>query len=278
MMTPGTYLALDIGATKIEAGRVRDGLVMEVCRVPTTPFCTRDELLRGLARALSAVTTGDASGLGVGFPGLLDYGAGALLGESVFPDVEGFALRSHLSDLLRLPVALDTDANLAAIGVGAVVEYRNFAVLTIGSGTGVGLFLDGALARGDHGIPDAVYAALAESGGRRHTSGYLFPEVYGTEGEELARLAHLGDSDARRSFERIGEGVAAVVNALAGRLNLEAIALTGGVVRSLRFFERSMRDSLRATRAEVFVPDLEYPALLGGALLAARASTQDPTE
>ena len=272
MIALGTYLALDVGATKIEAGRVRGGDVVQVCRSAATPFCSRDSLLAALERALFSVTTADVAALGIGFPGLLDYGAGALMGQSVFPDIEGFALRSHFSEMLNLPVVLDTDANLAALGVQTAVGYSSFAVLTLGSGTGVGLVLDGCLIRGEHGIPDAVLLSLADSGGRRYTSGYLFPETYGADGEELARLAQVGNSDAKRSFIRIGRAVAATVNALVGRLDLEAVVLTGGVTRSLAFFEGSMRDSLRAEGVDVLTSDLKHPALLGGALLASRAT------
>jgi len=272
----GTYLALDVGATKIEAGRVCAGCVEDARRIPIRPFCGRDALLDDLTRALSAVRTEDMEGLAIGFPGLLDYENGSLLGQSVFPAMEGFPLRSHFSEFLNVPVVLDTDANLATLGVQTEVEYGRFAVLTLGSGTGVGLVLDDQLIRGEHGIPDAVFSCLDHRGGRRYTSGYLFPEVYGVDGKELARLAAAGEPNAMSSFARLGKAVAAIVEALGGRFDLEAVGLTGGVTRSLQYFEQPMLNALRSVELHVFLTRMEYPALVGGALLAARSAQEPP--
>jgi predicted NBD/HSP70 family sugar kinase len=103
----------------------------------------------------------------VGVPGVVDAETGQIDLATSVPGLEGVTFRTALSDRLDLPVTLENDVNLAALGEhwqGVARGVDDFVFLSIGTGMGAGLVLNGELHRGHHGAAGEVDFALVGLG------------------------------------------------------------------------------------------------------------------
>jgi len=274
-MNAKRYLAIDIGGAKIEGGLItNEGSLLGTHRVPARPFCTREEFLADIAAALAPFAGEPAAGVGVGIPLLGDYHRGILkAARSLYPSLDGFALREHLERTWGLPVMMTTDANMLALGVARFGEGRrhgSFIALTIGTGVGIGLIQDGRLVEGPHGPPEDGLRILQGSDRGRYHAGHFFPELYGCNGETLAARAASGNAPALAAFETVGTALSDTVRRLLSVYRVEAVVLAGGICQSWRFFREPLRRGLEDVSTAVVRTELPHPALLGGAALFGR--------
>ena len=110
------------------------------------------------------------AGVGVGSPGPLDLDAGVVIGMPNIPGFENVPLRDRLAQRLDLPTVLENDANAAALGeflVGGGRDVNHMVLLTLGTGIGGGIVIDGRLARGAHGIGAELGHMIVEPGGEQ---------------------------------------------------------------------------------------------------------------
>ncbi|WP_438829223.1 ROK family transcriptional regulator [Streptomyces adonidis] len=106
------------------------------------------ERVAGEVEALLDDGPEDVLGVGVALPGPLDHARGVLHRVTGFPEWEGFPLRDELTRRLGVPVVVDKDTNVAALGLAVGGEGGSFAYLHLGTGLGAGLVIGGALHRG----------------------------------------------------------------------------------------------------------------------------------
>jgi glucokinase len=147
-------IALDMGGTKLAVAAVdREGVVLEGVR-HRTDTSSQDALVTQLERAIAELASDETAALGVGIPSLIDQRAGRA-GGSVNVPLAGVDLRDRLAKRFGVPVALENDANAAALAehrVGAGRGTKHMVMLTVGTGIGGGLILNGELYRGARGM------------------------------------------------------------------------------------------------------------------------------
>ncbi|GAG45371.1 unnamed protein product, partial [marine sediment metagenome] len=117
---------------------------------------------------------GDVLGLGLGSPGPLSYSQGKLWDPGNLPGWAEFPLRDRLADRLGLPVVLDNDANMAALGefwIGAGRDVRDMILFTLGTGVGSGIVLDGNVFHGHFENAAELGHMIVVPDGRRCTCG-----------------------------------------------------------------------------------------------------------
>ena len=166
---------------------------------------------------------------------------------------------------------MTTDANLFALGVARFGEgrtFHDFIGLTVGTGIGVGVVLNGRLEQGDYGVPPEALHALLQSERRGDHLGANFRRCYGYDGETLAARASAGDSAALLAFERIGSALAETIRCLLTTpYQLQAIILGGGITQSYQLFRHALEKELRDTDVVVQPTELAHPALAGAAAM-----------
>jgi predicted NBD/HSP70 family sugar kinase len=163
----------------------------------------------------------------VGVPGVVETASGKLRLAANVQGLEGRPLADDLRERLELPVTLENDINLAALGeqwLGVARGVGDFAFLSIGTGMGAGLVLDGEVRRGHHGAAGEVDFALAGLGEEVDpcaTALSALAERMATEGRLGTRLAAPYDPRAIFAAARGGEPLAnAVVEEEARRIAL----------------------------------------------------------
>lgn len=161
-----TIIGVDIGGTKcaVSIGRT-DGRILSRKAIPTE--CDRRtpqevlERLAALARELlvAAKDLEKPSGVGVSCGGPLDSKTGVVHSPPNMPEWKAVPVRAFFEKALSLPVRIENDANATALAewrYGAGKGTRNFVFLTMGTGIGGGLILDGRLYRGTNDLAGEI--------------------------------------------------------------------------------------------------------------------------
>lgn len=209
-------------------------------------FALADRLLGVLLERAGAVR-GEVTGVGLGVPGPIDIDTGALGSTTILPGWVGCHPREAMQARLGLPVLVDNDANLGALGElvwGAGVGCTEMAYLKVSGGVGAGLVIGGRLYRGPGGTAGEIgHITLDESGpvcrcGNRGcletftNASYLLDLLRGSHGTDLTiqrmiELAKDGDAGCRRVVADAGRHVGVGVASLTNLLNPQRIILGG---------------------------------------------------
>ncbi len=246
---------VDVGGTYAKVGLVDEkGNVIRSEQFPTEPEKGPREFISRLKAVLGKWPI---SSLGVGLAGGVDAETGKLLFVPNLKGWAGFSFKAPLSRSLKVPVVVDNDANVAVWGgykIALKGKPRHVVGLTLGTGVGGGLIIDGKLHSGAGGLAgEAGHMSLELDGpacncGRR---GCLeaYAGTYGLLRSARARMAAppepltpkaiadaalAGDAGAIATWEeagaRLGQGIANLVLIL----NPDAVLLLGGVARAGR--------------------------------------------
>lgn len=154
-------IGIDIGGTKVAVGLVDEaGRVQAQQTIAMDPELTPQAMIAKITTVvdcllLQAGITGlELSGIGIGAPGPLDVHRGIITCPPNLPNWRHVPIVAQLEQHFGLPVALANDANAATLGekwVGAAKDNHHFVCLTIGTGIGAGIFLNGQLLQGATG-------------------------------------------------------------------------------------------------------------------------------
>jgi glucokinase len=242
-------LGVDVGGTKILAGVVRrDGGVERKEEWPT-PVGSQTELLAELDAVVESLLGDDIAALGFGLPSTIDQRAGRAV-MSVHIPLEGVDFRDHMRVRFGLPVGIDNDANAAAIAewrLGAGQGASHVVVLTLGTGIGGGLILDGKPYRGSIGAAAELGHIVLEYGGppcgpgcsghghlEAVASGSAAKQVAvrrygpGADARRLVAEARAGDEGARAELAEIGHRLGAGIASFVNIFNPELVIIGGG--------------------------------------------------
>lgn len=290
-------IRVDVGGTNLRFALVaRDGTVL--CRISeSTDAASCPDFISRLQGAVErlkreAAASGMAvAAVGVGIPGLISQ-EGVIRSSVNLGSLEGVNLVDELSRRVGSPVFALNDANACAIGeqrFGAGRGYRSWLMLTIGTGVGAGLILEGRLWTGADGVAGEFGHITVEPQGRPCGCGnrgcleqYAFATAIsaGRDGAaKVARRAGQGDAEALARFQEAGRYLGIAAAGVVNLLNLEAIVVGGGVAGSFDLLAPHMRREILArslaisgSRVALVKGELGDDAgVLGAAVMACQA-------
>lgn len=170
------YIGIDLGGTFVKYGLVGEGgEIIEKGKVPTPAGCGYAETAEVIASAVRGLAKSGASvcGLGIGAPGVVDGERGIVLTSGNLGWVNK-PLAQDLSERLGIPVTLTNDANAAAYGeyaCGAGSDYKSVVLITLGTGVGSGIVLNGKLYEGNEGAGAELGHEVIRMGGEKCACG-----------------------------------------------------------------------------------------------------------
>ncbi|KUM95275.1 sugar kinase [Streptomyces cellostaticus] len=249
-------------------------------------------------RLLLDRTPGRLLGVGVGAAGVVDARAGwILVASDSFRDWAGFPVTATVEEALGVPAYLDNDVNAflrGEVARGAVAGERHAFGMTLGTGVGGALWLDGGLYDGPHGAAGEIghvpgFGDLrCTCGGRGHletlASGRSIAARYAERtgrratARRVAEAAALGDPDACAVYETAGAAVARAILVTAGLLDITTFVIGGGVSRAWALLEPSVRRTLTADPPVSGQPIRVLPAHLGSDAVAVGAASRARAE
>jgi len=266
-MPAGRVIGVDLGGTKLLAGVVDADLVVRHRAVRPTPATGVVDLLAEVVGELAQAAEGDVAAVGIGMPSLVDperrevvWTNHLTLASTPVPDL--------ISERLGMPVVIDNDANAALLAehrFGAARGADHALLLTLGTGIGGALLVDGAIVRGagggagemGHLVVDAdgpdcpgncpgrgcleslasgtALARLGEQAARDAPTSALgrqLAEGRPITGALVTELAYDGDGYAREAVAVVGRWLGIGLSGLANIFDPELIVIGGGVGRA----------------------------------------------
>jgi len=207
------------------------------------------------------IGTDGLRGVGIGVPGYIDMDAGVVVGSANLPGFEGFPVRDEVQQELGTTIILENDANAAALGemwLGAGRGVNDLILLTLGTGIGGGIVIDGKVLHGFLGMagefghmtvfPDGNPCGCGNFGClEKHASataiaamGRMMHFGRDTTSAKVYELALQENERAKRVFESAGRALGIAIASLINIFNFPLYLLSGGPLPSWDFFAPSM--------------------------------------
>lgn len=240
-------VGIDVGGTKVDAVALgTDGSVLARHRLAVTrgaegvvqSVCTAAEQVC----AQAGIVIGDTASVGVGIPGAVREG---VVEHALNLDVDRLDLGVALYRQWGVPVAVENDVNVAALGAARLLASpaESVAYLNVGTGLAAGIILGGRLWRGVRGAageighisvnPNGPVGADGLPGGlETYASGSGMVQQWGVDGahaEDVLAAAATGNADAVRIRQGLMNGVATAVRVLILTLDIDRVILGGGL-------------------------------------------------
>lgn len=200
---PPFYLGIDLGGTNIQSGVVDDSArALSSISIETQadkgPVVGLENLAEAGRRAVKAsgLTWDQIAGVGLGSPGTMDLSRGMLLEPPNLPGWNQLPIRDLLAEKLGRPTVLQNDANAAAYGeywAGAGRDARSMVLLTLGTGIGCGIIVEGMVIEGrhSHGAECGHIIIQMENGRRCGCGAYGHLEAYASATALVKRAREL---------------------------------------------------------------------------------------
>jgi len=255
-MSRPLYAGFDLGGTQLKFGladQAGDLIFKGSVDTPST-IDGLMELLKTTWQDLRRSVTGSVAACGFGFPGIFSLRERKILKSPNYPGLDNLDLFGALSRFIEVPFWVDNDANLAAYGewaCGAGRGTQSLVLLTIGTGIGSGIILEGELWHGKCGFAGELGHVVVnpegeickcgvrgcletESAAAKIIKNYLEIRKIkeNLSAEEIYRRAKEGEAAARQSFSRAGYYLGIGLGIVINFLNPEMIILGGGVMNT----------------------------------------------
>lgn len=245
----------------------------------------RAEQLVGRLITAAGISPRKIVGVGLGVPGPIDVESGVLGSTAILPGWVGTNPREDLAARLGVPVHVDNDANLGALGElvwGAGRGATDLAYIKVASGVGAGLVINGRIYRGPGGTAGEIgHITLDESGpvcrcGNRGcletfaAARHVLPLLHSAHGTDLTvvrmvELARAGDPGCRRVIGDVGRHIGSAVASLCNLLNPSRVVLGGELAEAGELVLGPIRESVSRYAIPSAARQLEVvPGALGG--------------
>ena len=146
-------IGIDLGGTNIRVGLVENGSLVRKEVVTCPSKATYEEVLGRLEGLIDRVMCPEVAGIGVGVPSVVDSEEGIVYNVANIPSWTEVPLKRLLQERFSVPVYINNDSNCFALGVklfGEGRKYRNLVGMTIGTGVGTGIIINGELYSGQN--------------------------------------------------------------------------------------------------------------------------------
>ena len=237
-------IGIDLGGTNIRFGLVRDGRVAEGFSVPSFPKDARLEetfdYLKANIRKLAAGRPFD--GIGIGVPSVVDCEKGIVYDTVNIPCWKEVHLGEVLREEFGVPVMVNNDANCFTLGAYHYFgcELPSFVGMTLGTGVGTGVIVDGRLFSGRRTGVGELGCIPWEDADLETTCCSKFFLRRGTTGRAAAEAAAAGDPDARALWAEYGRNLGRMASVAMYAYDPDMIVFGGGIAASWPLFQDAL--------------------------------------
>lgn len=248
-MVDTTIVGVDLGGTKVSIGRVTGSELETHFKADITTQGEEEHILKEVVAAIESVFDQSVAGIGIGVPSVVDVDQGIVYAVQNIPSWKEVHLKEILEDHFHVPVYVNNDANCFAVGekhFGKGQKFNNLVGVTLGTGLGTGIIIDGRLYSGPNcGAGEFGHVAYKDQFIEFYCSGQFFMNQYGQKGLQVYEKANEGDEKALEIFREYGTHLGEAIKTILFALDPEAIILGGSICKSYPFFQESMWDRVQ---------------------------------
>ena len=260
MMREKEVIGIDVGGTAIKLGRLQeDGTCVASTSIPTPEPATPETVIDAIAKAVIELNSEKkAVAIGLGIPGPTDLEGKIALISINLPGWHNIPIADELEAKTGLPTIVANDANCAGLGeiwLGAGKDYQDSILLTLGTGVGGAIVLNGKLFTGRLGSAGELGLITlnpngppCNSGNRgsleQYASATAIKRETGKTPAQLGKLANENDLSALTFWKNYGKQLGAGIASLIYILTPEAVIIGGGVCASAQHFFPAMEKEI----------------------------------
>lgn len=295
-------LGIDVGGTKIHTALFTEtGKLLDDLKLPTEADTTKEKIISKIIYSINKFVDKDVVCIGIGFPGPIDHKRQIVYPPNIRPFF-GLQMKKAFKEI-KLPIFAENDANaflLAEQRNGAAKGYQNVIGITLGTGVGGAILLNGELYRGRDGSAGEIGHMTIDKGGylcncsnqgclemyvsgtaiQNRTERHIAANDFSTKMKSGVAVSHIidyyskRDKLARQIFENtgkyLGKGLVNIINIF----NPDIIVLGGSVSKALPAFKKTMYQEIKkhalwpGKKIKVVRYKLRHPGAWGVALSA----------
>ena len=245
-------LGIDIGGTNITLGLVNDGKLINSIQVPSfDKDWNLDKTLSYLGSRIDNVMSSDVKAIGIGVPSVVDVKRGIVFDTANIPSWSEVNLKEIFEKKYGVPVNVNNDSNCYALG--AYMTYSpdkrpgSMVAMTLGTGVGMGIVIDGKLFCGAHcGAGELACIPFKGKSLEEFCCKNHFLRA-GLTPKEAYDRAVAGDNAAISLFEEYGNNLGSAVCAILFAYDPDRVVIGGGIVKGEAFFRTAMENFVRNT-------------------------------
>ena len=291
-----TYIGVDLGGTNVRAAIVdEEGNVLVQKKSPSYAQEGKEKVMNTIINLIKSLPDYEScSGIGVGVPGPCDEKTGSMVLATNLPGFEGYSIANKLEETFHMPSFIDNDANVAALAealVGAGKGKKVVYYVTLSTGIGGGLVINGECISGKHGFTGEIANIIID----RNRSKVNYLAVGAIENEasgtaitrkanekaskkykhagEVFEDAHNGNPVAKEIVDNVVRDLAQLFATIACVCDPDIFILGGGMMQSSDLFLPSVIEKFKEISHtqlhddEFVLASLEEPGVIGAAML-----------
>jgi glucokinase len=256
-MTTGEFMGIDLGGTNVRAGVVREGSITKLLSRKLDKTEAASEIIVQLFEVVDQLFQEKIEAIGIGVPGLVNQDTGIVF------------------DVLNIPGWKDMPFAVGEHHFGKGISDGTMVGLTIGTGLGSGIMINGRLYSGKYcGAGEFGMVDYLDHYIEYYASGQFFQNVHGVDGEQVFQKATAGDQKALRMYSEMGRHLGNAIKTILYALEVDLIVLGGSVRHAYPFFKDSMWERIHTfaykevtSKLRIELSDLENSGILGAAAL-----------
>ena len=228
----------------LHAARIENGKITESIHAEINNRGSEESILGDIILTIKQVYTESVEGIGVGVPGLVDIPNGIVLNPTILPSWRRVHLKDIIEEHFNTPAHINNNANCFALGekhFGVAKDFNNIAGISIETGLGVGIIIDGKLYSGRNaGAGEFCSIPYKDHNYEYYCCERYFEEKYGLQHNILLNRAHNKDKIALAIYELFGIDLGNVIKAIMYALDPDAVVIGGTLSEAYEFYEESM--------------------------------------
>jgi glucokinase len=232
------------GGKHLCAARIENGVIADIIHREVNNREAEEVILSEIIHTINSVYTDSVAGIGVGVPSLVDVKHGIVINPTNIPSWHKVHLKDILEEQFNVPVYINNDANCFALGekyFGVAKDYENIAGITIATGFGVGIIINGKLYSGRNaGAGEFCSIPYRDHDYEHYCSTKYFEEKYGLKNEILLARAKKKDKIALAIYELFGMDLGNAIKTIMYALDPDAIVIGGIMVEAYDFYKEAM--------------------------------------
>lgn len=274
-----SFIGVDLGATNVRVARIYDDEIIALENEPIVESKSDSDLLRQIQRLITAVNTEEVASIGIGVPSVVDVEEGIVYDVQNISGWDKVPVKQIFEEQFHKPVFVNNDANCFVLGEKYFGKGRgvdSIVGLTLGSGFGSGLVLNGQLYWGQNcGAGEVGMLPYHNSIFEHYCSGMFFEREYGITGKEAFQQVKNNSEEAIEMYKAFGTHLGNGIKAVLYAYDPQIVVLGGTIRHAFPYFKEQMYSALddfafsrSAKNLQIEVSELEHSALLGAAVLA----------
>ena len=268
-------LAIDIGGTNLRGAVInQEGSFLKRDKINSMAKAGIDKLINNLIQFINSFNNYKFDAIGLGIPGIIDKESGIITQAPNIAGVSNFPLIDTLKEKIDVPIIIENDACAAAVGehwLGSAKGTNSMIMLTLGTGLGGGIIINGDLWRGENGMAGEIGHTIVDINGpscncgnngclESFVSGEALRRIVSENNdlkktlvntkledipEALKILAEEGNNNAKQIWAKFGKYLGIGISSIINLLNVEMIVIGGGISNAWNLFIDQTNDEIR---------------------------------